>query len=129
MAPPGRAQRGPGTIPDQRQHGRAVGGLRAETGLLDSGHQRRCLYKTPRPMMRVSTIRWIRYAALAALLTLPLTTGNAAESQRPNILFIFSDDHAYQAIGAYGDPRKLIETPNMDRIAREGMRFDRCIVP
>lgn len=48
--------------------------------------------------------------------------------KRPNIVFIFSDDHAYQAISAYGDPRKLIETPNIDRIAREGARFDRCVV-
>ena len=53
----------------------------------------------------------------------------AAEAKRPNIVFIFSDDHAYQAISAYGDPRKLIETPNIDRLAREGMRFDRCLVP
>jgi arylsulfatase A-like enzyme len=42
---------------------------------------------------------------------------------------MFSDDHAYQAISAYNDPRKLLSTPNIDRIAREGMRFDRCIVP
>ena len=48
---------------------------------------------------------------------------------RPNIVFIFSDDHAYQAISAYNDPRKLIETPNIDRLAAQGMRFDRCLVP
>src|ERR1700733_10837142 len=53
----------------------------------------------------------------------------AAEPRRPNIVFIFSDDHAYQAVSAYNDPRRLIETPNIDRLAREGMRFDRCIVP
>lgn len=47
----------------------------------------------------------------------------------PNIVFIFSDDHAYQAISAYGDPRKLIETPNIDRLAKEGMLFERCLVP
>ena len=52
----------------------------------------------------------------------------AAEANRPNIIFIFSDDHAPPAISAYGDPRKLIETPNIDRIAKEGMRFDRCLV-
>lgn len=52
----------------------------------------------------------------------------AAGPQRPNILFIFSDDHAYQAISAYGDPRKLIDTPQIDRIASQGMRFDRCLV-
>lgn len=55
---------------------------------------------------------------------------DAAEARRPpNILFIFADDHAYQAISAYGDPRRLVETPNIDRLAREGMRFDRCLVP
>ena len=53
----------------------------------------------------------------------------AEPNKQPNILFIFSDDHAYQAISAYNDPRKLIETPNIDRIAKEGMRFDRCVVP
>jgi arylsulfatase A-like enzyme len=45
-----------------------------------------------------------------------------------NIVFLFSDDHAYQAISAYGDPRRLLSTPNIDRIAREGLRFDRCLV-
>jgi arylsulfatase A-like enzyme len=53
----------------------------------------------------------------------------ARAAQRPNILFIFSDDHAYQAISAYGDPRKLLDTPGIDRLAKEGMRFDRCLVP
>src|SRR5436853_7261762 len=41
---------------------------------------------------------------------------------RPNIVFIFSDDHAYQAVSAYGFG--LNKTPNIDRIANEGMRFD-----
>ena len=46
----------------------------------------------------------------------------------PNILFLFSDDLTCQAISAYGDKRRLLETPNMDRIGREGVRFDRCLV-
>jgi arylsulfatase A-like enzyme len=46
--------------------------------------------------------------------------------QRPNILFIMSDDHAYQAISAYSD--KLIKTPNIDRIAEEGMLFTNACV-
>ncbi len=49
----------------------------------------------------------------------------AAES-RPNILFVFTDDHAYQAISAYGS--RINQTPNIDRLAVEGMRFDRCYV-
>jgi arylsulfatase A-like enzyme len=43
---------------------------------------------------------------------------------RPNILFIMSDDHASHAISAYGS--RVNRTPNIDRIAREGMRFDHC---
>jgi arylsulfatase A-like enzyme len=53
----------------------------------------------------------------------------AATPRQPNIVFIFSDDHAYQAISAYGDARKLLDTPNIDRIAKGGIRFDRCLVP
>jgi len=47
-------------------------------------------------------------------------------AQRPNILFIMSDDHAYQALSAYTD--KLTETPNIDRIAEEGMLFTNASV-
>jgi arylsulfatase A-like enzyme len=47
----------------------------------------------------------------------------------PNIVFVFSDDHATQAIGAYGHAiSQLAPTPNLDRLAEEGMRFDRCMV-
>jgi arylsulfatase A-like enzyme len=45
-------------------------------------------------------------------------------AKRPNILFIMSDDHASHAIGAYGS--RINETPNLDRIAEGGMRFDNC---
>ncbi len=51
------------------------------------------------------------------------------KQQLPNIIFIMSDDHAYQAISAYGGPlAELAPTPNIDRIANTGMRFDRCLV-
>lgn len=43
---------------------------------------------------------------------------------RPNIIFIMSDDHAYQAISAYGsEVSKLAPTPNIDRIAKNGATF------
>ena len=45
---------------------------------------------------------------------------------RPNILFIMSDDHAEQAISCYGS--KLIQTPNIDRIAQKGIRFENSFV-
>ena len=66
-------------------------------------------------------------ALLAAMFTTALAI--AAAPRPPNIVFIFSDDHAYQAISAYGDARKLLDTPNLDRIAKSGVRFDRCLVP
>jgi arylsulfatase A-like enzyme len=55
--------------------------------------------------------------------------GGSADSPRPNIVFIFSDDHTRQAIGAYGGPLAALDpTPNIDRLATEGMRFDRFYV-
>lgn len=62
------------------------------------------------------------------LLAMPAPVPAADPPHRPNIVFIFADDHAWQAISAYGDSRKLLDTPNIDRIGREGMRFDRCLV-
>ena len=52
--------------------------------------------------------------------------GSPLSIERPNILFIISDDHAYQAVSCYDGT--LNRTPNIDRIASEGMRFDRCYV-
>ena len=46
--------------------------------------------------------------------------------QRPNILFIFSDDHDADAISAYN--KKLISTPSLDRLAKEGMKFNKHFV-
>jgi arylsulfatase A-like enzyme len=52
-----------------------------------------------------------------------------AMAARPNIVWIFSDDHAYQAIGAYGGRfEKENLTPNIDTIAKEGMLFERAYV-
>jgi arylsulfatase A-like enzyme len=53
-------------------------------------------------------------------------TAQTDTPQRPNIIFIMSDDHAYQAISAYDD--RLIQTPNIDRLAEEGMLFSNACV-
>jgi arylsulfatase A-like enzyme len=47
-----------------------------------------------------------------------------SERKKPNILFIMSDDHAAHAMSCYGS--KINQTPNIDRIAKEGMRFNHC---
>ncbi len=52
-----------------------------------------------------------------------------AVQTHPNIVYIMCDDHAFQCISAYGGPiSKLAPTPNIDRIAQRGMRFDRAFV-
>jgi len=45
-------------------------------------------------------------------------------SSKPNIIFIMSDDHAAHALSCYGS--RINKTPNLDRLAREGMRFTNC---
>src|SRR5688572_4526439 len=50
----------------------------------------------------------------------------ATNAPRPNILFIMSDDHAAHAISAYGS--KVNQTPQLDRLARDGVRFANAFV-
>jgi arylsulfatase A-like enzyme len=59
----------------------------------------------------------------AAALSLPAVSFNCMNRERrlPNILFIMADDHAYQAISAYEG--RINKTPNLDRLAAQGMRF------
>ena len=70
------------------------------------------------------------HLALLIMALLSVVAGQAiaaaAPAIRPNIVMIFSDDHAFQAISAYGS--KINKTPNLDRIAQQGMRFDVCVV-
>ena len=50
----------------------------------------------------------------------------AADPPRPNILLVLSDDHSVPHVGCYGNPD--IRTPNLDRLASQGLRFDRAYV-
>src|SRR4051812_188001 len=63
---------------------------------------------------------------LTAAFTRNCVAQKAGSSGRPNVIVIFSDDHAYQAISAYGST--LVKTPNIDRIAREGAVFKNTFV-
>ena len=67
-------------------------------------------------------------APIVIVLLAWLLPGGLPAAERPNILFIFADDLTCQALSSFGDHRQLLETPHIDRLAREGMRFDRCLV-
>ena len=73
-------------------------------------------------------LRTIGVGALAV--TLPgVVKAISTKQDRPNILFIMSDDHTSQAVSAYGGPLgKVCPTPNIDRLANEGMLFKNCFV-
>jgi arylsulfatase A-like enzyme len=64
--------------------------------------------------------------SIKAALTLPFITSCVSEQKPMNILFIMSDDHSYQTISAYDT--SFIRTPNIDRIANEGVRFNNSFV-
>ena len=60
--------------------------------------------------------------AAGVALNTSLGFASGRKPKRPNILFIMTDDHAAQAVSAYGS--KINRTPNIDRLAREGMLFE-----
>jgi arylsulfatase A-like enzyme len=82
---------------------------------------------TDQPISRREAVgRVARVGAGAYMLgAMPLFArwGPAIAQERPNILFLFSDDHAVQAISAYGWGNSVNQTPNIDRIANEGAIF------
>jgi N-sulfoglucosamine sulfohydrolase len=63
---------------------------------------------------------------LTALLLAPLAALHAADAPKPNILLIVSEDNGPQ-LGCYGDP--YAQTPNLERLSSQGVRFNRAFVP
>jgi len=79
--------------------------------------------------MRVNKLLISQFCIYAVLLFLISCNSGTTGNQKPvqtNIIFMMSDDHAYQAISAYRD--HLIQTPNIDRLAKEGMLFSNACV-
>jgi len=73
---------------------------------------------------------YVTAAIVAASMALSAGSAGAADTassgRPPNIVFMFADDHAFQAISAYGSA--INRTPNIDRLANEGMLFRNCYV-
>lgn len=70
-------------------------------------------------------MRWLVFVILACV-SMAVPARAADGPKRPNVVLIIADDMAWDDCGAYGNPR--VRTPNIDRLAREGMRFDRAFV-
>lgn len=66
------------------------------------------------------------FRPLTAFLVCLFALSAAAAPARPNLILLIADDMAWDDCGAYGN--KAIRTPNLDRFAREGMRFDRAFL-
>ncbi len=62
-----------------------------------------------------------RAYSIAVLVVLSSLLHSAAANEKPNIIFILADDLGYGDLGCYG--QKVIQTPNLDRMASEGLRF------
>ena len=78
--------------------------------------------------MQQSTKLILPIAALSCCAATVQAQQKAAQTH-PNIVYIMCDDHAFQCISAYGGPiGRLAPTPNIDRLAQRGMRFDRAFV-
>ncbi len=75
-----------------------------------------------RQLARTCRLAWIALFVAAGQATVRAAAeAPAGAGRRPNIVFIFTDDHARQAIGAYGS--RINRTPNLDRLASQGMLF------
>ncbi len=68
-----------------------------------------------------------KWAAVPASLAAAVSCSDKNADRQPNIIVIMTDDHTTQAMSCYGG--HLIETPNLDRLANEGIRFDNCYIP
>jgi len=78
--------------------------------------------------MLTKIIRLITLGLLIVPLALALNrqSRQAAPPAPPNLLFLISDDHSASDLGCYGN--RVVQTPNLDRMAREGMRFENAFV-
>jgi arylsulfatase A len=85
--------------------------------------QARCRRSVPNTSRNCMSKSFTLLVAIAVALLLHLQANDANSSERPNVVFIMADDLGIGDVKCYGGERCQIETPNFDRLAREGIRF------
>jgi len=75
---------------------------------------------------QLSRREFLRTAGVAGAATLMPLAARAAGKRRPNIIFMFADDQAKESMGYAGNP--VIQTPNMDRLAADGVFFENAFI-
>ncbi|MEQ1826369.1 MAG: sulfatase-like hydrolase/transferase [Pirellula sp.] len=80
--------------------------------------------------MPMPHLKWILLFALAVVAQSTSSFGQTQKTQtqktqRPNILFIYADDQSYKTLSCYGSAPEWVKTPNIDRLASQGVRFER----
>ncbi|QDU95598.1 sulfatase-like hydrolase/transferase [Lignipirellula cremea] len=78
----------------------------------------------PQPSFRRRAAQLLAASTFACLVTMQAGALATAAESRPNLLFIFADDQAYDTLGAAGNAE--VHTPNLDRLAKRGAQFTRC---
>src|ERR1043165_6466348 len=78
-----------------------------------------------KPLLSCRT--WCIVFSLVMVLFLPVRTlaqeGKKTKPKQPNILFIYTDDQSYKTLSCYPEAYRWVKTPNLDRLARMGIRF------
>jgi arylsulfatase A-like enzyme len=75
--------------------------------------------------MHASLVRPVLLLFVLSCFAVRLPAADDPGSKRPNILFIYTDDQSYKTLGCYGAGPEWIKTPNIDRLAARGVRFER----
>lgn len=76
-------------------------------------------------MIKIKSPFWIAASFVVMFVTLLISCGDK-KTEKPNIIFLLTDDHRWDALGVMGNP--VIKTPHIDKLAREGVLFQNAYV-
>ena len=83
---------------------------------------------SPTRLLRRVPFGWLTAIAFAALFFSEVEGAGAKPDTGPNILFIYTDDQSYRTVSAYPEAFEWVDTPNIDRLAAQGVRFSHAYI-